>query len=574
MSKIKVIMAIALACLGLSQAQQGCRVRPEVRDMTPQQIRDLIQAIRQVHRTTRSQRFQGYSRWDEFARIHAESFPRIHVAQHFFTWHRYFLWEVESELRRVNPNVVIPYWDWTYDAANPAQSVVMRSDWFGPATQSGCVRQGNFANFQLRYPRNHCLDRKFNRTATWTSRGVLNQILRNSRSYNDLYNAINIIPHGIVHVTIGGGFSEADAGDMATGGSPNDPLFFLHHAMIDKTWEDWQRLGRTDYPYNRRQTLPVYQNVRVSDLLDTRQGRYCVRYAPPRAIVGRAASNFAASNEPSMTNASPTTNNTTWGGNNNNNPISPWNNNPGWGNTPSPHNNPPRSNSVSWNGNPQSAKNPWTRWPSNDWKRQGWSHNPRRNVFLKRQSNEYYANDNRVDYFNRNRYFNGHIPGRYRQSYERRPYVFRDQQPEVPPGYGNYNSPLFTSDNVVLPSAAFTYQAPVIPNGPLCELPEYWIRMHGIDREMYQRERFEILTLRQQVAKDMQRGIVHLPMEYTLNSGVGGITSTENGGSAYPVNGVVSQERSTSRASTLIIATANSISVFAMVSIGIFKSLT
>ncbi|MFM8251366.1 MAG: tyrosinase family protein [Planctomycetota bacterium] len=38
--------------------------------------------------------------------------------------------------------------------------------------------------------------------------------------------------HNDVHNWIGG--------DMRTGASPNDPVFFLHHANIDRMWHAWQ----------------------------------------------------------------------------------------------------------------------------------------------------------------------------------------------------------------------------------------------------------------------------------------------------------------------------------------------
>ena len=39
--------------------------------------------------------------------------------------------------------------------------------------------------------------------------------------------------HNRVHVWVGG--------DMAPGSSPNDPIFFLNHCLVDKQWDDWQR---------------------------------------------------------------------------------------------------------------------------------------------------------------------------------------------------------------------------------------------------------------------------------------------------------------------------------------------
>ena len=41
-------------------------------------------------------------------------------------------------------------------------------------------------------------------------------------------------------VAVHGGTHNAIGGDMAGAASPTDPLFWLHHAFIDKTWADWQ----------------------------------------------------------------------------------------------------------------------------------------------------------------------------------------------------------------------------------------------------------------------------------------------------------------------------------------------
>ena len=39
--------------------------------------------------------------------------------------------------------------------------------------------------------------------------------------------------HNRVHVWVGG--------DMAPGSSPNDPIFFLNHCLVDKQWDTWQQ---------------------------------------------------------------------------------------------------------------------------------------------------------------------------------------------------------------------------------------------------------------------------------------------------------------------------------------------
>ena len=46
-------------------------------------------------------------------------------------------------------------------------------------------------------------------------------------------------PHFLTHLAVGG-----DMSDFATVGG--DPLFYLHHANLDRIWESWNRLGHTN----------------------------------------------------------------------------------------------------------------------------------------------------------------------------------------------------------------------------------------------------------------------------------------------------------------------------------------
>ena len=56
---------------------------------------------------------------------------------------------------------------------------------------------------------------------------------------------------------------------MASAVSPNDSVFFLHHAMIDRLWRLWQ-LRNPETNLDRellRQALPPF-NMTVEDTLD------------------------------------------------------------------------------------------------------------------------------------------------------------------------------------------------------------------------------------------------------------------------------------------------------------------
>lgn len=55
-------------------------------------------------------------------------------------------------------------------------------------------------------------------------------------------------PHGGAHFAIGG-----MVGEMSdTWSSPGDPLFWLHHTMLDNIWNQWQQAGETSV------LLPTY----------------------------------------------------------------------------------------------------------------------------------------------------------------------------------------------------------------------------------------------------------------------------------------------------------------------------
>ncbi|KAL9110832.1 MAG: hypothetical protein Q9227_004632 [Pyrenula ochraceoflavens] len=73
--------------------------------------------------------------------------------------------------------------------------------------------------------------------------------------------------HAGGHFTIGGD----PGGDLFT--SPGDPWFFLHHAMLDRTWWTWQNLRPAERTYTISQTItinntPPSRNATLDDLID------------------------------------------------------------------------------------------------------------------------------------------------------------------------------------------------------------------------------------------------------------------------------------------------------------------
>lgn len=133
-----------------------------------------------------------------------------HGGQNFLAWHREYLAKLEARLILINPLVTIPYWNWAVDRAVPA-SISNPGD----LTAWGVTRSFS---------------------ASWlpTPQQVNNALAAGvgPPDFATFQSAVEGI-HNYVHGAVGG--------TMSTSRSPADPIFWLHHAFIDKLWDDWQR---------------------------------------------------------------------------------------------------------------------------------------------------------------------------------------------------------------------------------------------------------------------------------------------------------------------------------------------
>jgi len=145
--------------------------------------------------------------------------------QRFLPWHRVYLYQLEQQIQRIHPDVAIPYWDWTEPAEQaipgwlqqvtptvnipppgPGNVVVTRSP--GTAGQLARVVQGA--------------------PPCQASLGAVMQVA----DYTDFATGLECIHDG-VHEWVGGTMSILDT-------APADPLFWMHHANIDRLWWSWQ----------------------------------------------------------------------------------------------------------------------------------------------------------------------------------------------------------------------------------------------------------------------------------------------------------------------------------------------
>ncbi|CAJ0949698.1 unnamed protein product, partial [Mesorhabditis belari] len=200
-------------------------------------------------------------KFDEIAAIHAGfgNMGGAHSGPAFLPWHREYLKRLEFELRRVHPEVYLPYWDSTLDGhlPRPEDSAIFTTELFG--TSIGPVLDGPFANWKTM--RGKPLLRQVGKRqdaqpfmedmVTFFLQQPANRFLAFSASRQECpeateFNSFEFL-HALVHKWIGG-----DMFDPMTSG--NDPVFFMHHSFVDLIWENWRtwRQDRTlreiEYP--------------------------------------------------------------------------------------------------------------------------------------------------------------------------------------------------------------------------------------------------------------------------------------------------------------------------------------
>jgi tyrosinase len=155
-----------------------------------------------------------------------------HFQEWFFPpWHRLYLYYFEQIVRNVlNDNSFsLPYWNYT--SGNVADLSI-------PAA----FRDSSSALYDsTRYPTTNAGVRLDNVVLgeNWLSVNCLNEpfYIDSPKGSYGFCTQVDINPHFLVHVAIGG--------DMSNGFNTvvRDPIFWLHHANIDRLWESWNRLG-------------------------------------------------------------------------------------------------------------------------------------------------------------------------------------------------------------------------------------------------------------------------------------------------------------------------------------------
>ncbi|HVE69660.1 MAG TPA: tyrosinase family protein [Solirubrobacteraceae bacterium] len=194
--------------------------------------------------------FHGFNRYEcwHHARAGSQGFPY----DLFLPWHRAYLTFFDNAARDRNPEAILPWWDWTSEASHQSGLPSAYTSG-GPALQSGPVPAID-GQPERRTSRNPSGPGRLP-----TARQV--EELLGLSDFRDFSNQLQDIHDGI-HGWVGG-----DMGSIAT--SAFDPVFWAHHAMIDRIWYLWQiRHGVNNIPaeYLDKALFPGYTVQQVLDV--------------------------------------------------------------------------------------------------------------------------------------------------------------------------------------------------------------------------------------------------------------------------------------------------------------------
>ncbi|XP_052818256.1 putative tyrosinase-like protein tyr-3 [Mya arenaria] len=215
----------------------GFRRRSDIRTLSRRDRKAVFDAFEELYQNGILGRF---------GRVHGDQMFRKHKGRAFLPWHRVFLAAFEEEMRKTNPDVSLPYWDYTMDYYIPApeNSVVWSNCFFGNGY--GIITSGPFEGWygglnnqihrKLAERHGQCLPKLIHKADI---KGLMDfcKYQEITTGEGDYYhgNPFNLeLLHDGVHDWVGGDMEQVKYSGF-------DPVFWMHHAFIDLIWEQFRQ---------------------------------------------------------------------------------------------------------------------------------------------------------------------------------------------------------------------------------------------------------------------------------------------------------------------------------------------
>jgi hypothetical protein len=252
MRSVRVLFTLIVCLLSLVVLAQP-RVRKHTCDLTDDEWKALNYAFQKLEQLPESVP-DNYVNW---ARIHGfgspiSTGPCKHISEQLWPWHRAYLIYFENALRAsdlpVTANVTLPYWDWT----QPPTGVRYPKEF---ETLPGLLPVGSDCPTV-----SACRDTTPHPTSPFDPATIASiQAIADWTSYGGKASApgmLEVQPHNTIHGSYIGGLN------AGTEDAARDPLFWAHHANLDRLWAEFQAAARSSVP--PREPGPVNKNFKIN----------------------------------------------------------------------------------------------------------------------------------------------------------------------------------------------------------------------------------------------------------------------------------------------------------------------
>jgi tyrosinase len=280
-------------------------IRFAVRNLQPEDVQDLRDAFAAMYEISDTAVGDNRGYW-ALARGHGYDQNLCHDNDRvFLTWHRAYVYSFEKALNTAlqwkrndqQLELTLPFWDWTRtDPATDAANGIPRLFDDKTYTDAAGAQKPN----PLRSARSmyRAVNQDLTGAAQLTERyparfrqaipQLADDVARylSNPDFPTFSNDFDFGAHGTIHVTVGGANAASplpgNGGDMSSiVSAAYDPIFWFHHAMVDKVWFDWQTANGDDsVPQDVREAV-VFSGFTGSELLDAEHGLRYIYSAEP-----------------------------------------------------------------------------------------------------------------------------------------------------------------------------------------------------------------------------------------------------------------------------------------------------
>lgn len=205
------------------------RYRRNINCLSSDQLHDLREALAEIY-TLPADAKNGF---ESIAGLHGSPSPAwcIHGSPGFLTWHRAYMAVFEDALRCVKPDVALPYWNWSSGPTTGVPAACRSPTYVNRA--GATVPNPLFAGPIAASAGGGTTSRRSDiDTTTFGDLATAAQSAMTNTDFDIFQSQLNGV-HGSVHGRVGGNMSS-----VASAGF--DPIFFLHHANVDRLWANWQ----------------------------------------------------------------------------------------------------------------------------------------------------------------------------------------------------------------------------------------------------------------------------------------------------------------------------------------------